>query len=141
MREKGYTYSFDMLGEAALTQTDAHKYFKDYIMAIESVGRAASIANSPEPTVSIKLSALHPRYEVANKERVMNEMYQSVLQLLERARELDVGITIDAEEMDRLELSLELFEKLYRSDIVKGGESSDWLFKLIRNERCRFWYG
>ncbi|MUJ27584.1 bifunctional proline dehydrogenase/L-glutamate gamma-semialdehyde dehydrogenase PutA [Aliivibrio fischeri] len=120
MREKGYTYSFDMLGEAALTQTDAHKYFKDYIMAIESVGRAASIANSPEPTVSIKLSALHPRYEVANKERVMNEMYQSVLQLLERARELDVGITIDAEEMDRLELSLELFEKLYRSDIVKG---------------------
>ncbi|MDD9156240.1 bifunctional proline dehydrogenase/L-glutamate gamma-semialdehyde dehydrogenase PutA [Aliivibrio sp. S4TY2] len=120
MREKGYTYSFDMLGEAALTQSDAHKYFKDYIMAIESVGRAASIAGSPDPTVSIKLSALHPRYEVANKVRVMGEMCDTVLKLLERARELDVGITIDAEEMDRLELSLLLFEKLYRSDIVKG---------------------
>ncbi|KAB2825825.1 bifunctional proline dehydrogenase/L-glutamate gamma-semialdehyde dehydrogenase PutA [Aliivibrio finisterrensis] len=120
MREKGYTYSFDMLGEAALTQSDAHKYFKDYIMAIESVGRAASIAGSPDPTVSIKLSALHPRYEMANKVRVMGEMCDTVLKLLERARELDVGITIDAEEMDRLELSLALFEKLYRSDIVKG---------------------
>lgn len=120
MREKGYTYSFDMLGEAALTQSDAHKYFKDYIMAIESVGRGASIANSADPTVSIKLSALHPRYEMANKERVMGEMCDSVLQLLERARELDVGITIDAEEADRLELSLALFEKLYRHDIVKG---------------------
>lgn len=120
MREKGYTYSFDMLGEAALTQSDAHKYFKDYIVAIESVGRATTIAGSPDPTVSIKLSALHPRYEMANKARVMGEMCDSVLQLLERARELDVGITIDAEEADRLELSLMLFEKLYRSDIVKG---------------------
>lgn len=120
MREKGYTYSFDMLGEAALTQSDAHKYFKDYIVAIESVGRATTIAGSPDPTVSIKLSALHPRYEMANKARVMGEMCDSVLKLLERARELDVGITIDAEEADRLELSLMLFEKLYRSDIVKG---------------------
>lgn len=121
MRDKGYTYSFDMLGEAALTDADADKYFKDYIMAIEAVGRDGyGLDTSPAPSVSIKLSALHPRYEVANYERVMDEMYSTVLKLLEKARELDVAITIDAEEADRLELSLKLFEKLYRSESVKG---------------------
>ncbi|MBD1558090.1 bifunctional proline dehydrogenase/L-glutamate gamma-semialdehyde dehydrogenase PutA [Vibrio sp. S9_S30] len=121
MRDKGYTYSFDMLGEAALTEADADKYFKDYIMAIEAVGRDGyGLDTSPAPSVSIKLSALHPRYEVANYERVMDEMYSTVLKLLERARALDVAITIDAEEADRLELSLKLFEKLYRSESIKG---------------------
>ncbi len=121
MRDKGYTYSFDMLGEAALTDVDAKKYFQDYITAIEAVGRNNYGADtSPAPSVSIKLSALHPRYEVANFDRVMDEMYSSVLILLEKAREFDVAITIDAEEADRLELSLKLFEKLYRSEIVKG---------------------
>ncbi|UTV30779.1 bifunctional proline dehydrogenase/L-glutamate gamma-semialdehyde dehydrogenase PutA [Photobacterium atrarenae] len=125
-RDQGFTYSFDMLGEAALTAEDAQKYFKDYIMAIEAVGRdnygnqKGSNTRSPDPTVSIKLSALHPRYEVANEARVLDEMYESVLALLKRARELNVGITIDAEEADRLELSLKLFEKLYRSDVVRG---------------------
>ncbi|PSU48895.1 bifunctional proline dehydrogenase/L-glutamate gamma-semialdehyde dehydrogenase [Photobacterium frigidiphilum] len=125
-RDKGFTYSFDMLGEAALTAQDAQKYFKDYIMAVESVGRdgyasqKGSNQQSPDPTVSIKLSALHPRYDVANEARVLDEMYESVLTLLSRARELNVGITIDAEEADRLELSLKLFAKLYRSDAVKG---------------------
>ncbi|OZS42258.1 bifunctional proline dehydrogenase/L-glutamate gamma-semialdehyde dehydrogenase PutA [Photobacterium sanguinicancri] len=120
-RDQGFTYSFDMLGEAALTQQDAQKYFKDYIMAIEAVGRNGyHNPKSPDPTVSIKLSALHPRYDVANEARVLDEMYLSVLSLLARARELNVGITIDAEEADRLELSLKLFEKLYRSDEVKG---------------------
>ncbi len=125
-RDQGFTYSFDMLGEAALTSQDAEKYFKDYLMAVEAVGRDSytsekgSNAKSPDPTVSIKLSALHPRYDVANEARVLDEMYRSVLELLKRARELNVGITIDAEEADRLELSLKLFEKLYRSDEVKG---------------------
>lgn len=121
MREKGYTYSYDMLGEAALTTADAHKYFKDYLMAIEAVGRDLnSVPGSPAPSVSIKLSALHPRYEQANEQRVMTELYDTLIELLKRARELDVAITIDAEEADRLELSLSLFEKVYRSDIVKG---------------------
>ncbi|MBV1839548.1 bifunctional proline dehydrogenase/L-glutamate gamma-semialdehyde dehydrogenase PutA [Photobacterium ganghwense] len=122
-REQGFTYSFDMLGEAALTAQDADKYFKDYIMAVEAVGREndkSNFSRSPDPTVSIKLSALHPRYDVSNEARVLDEMYVSVLSLLKRARELNVGITIDAEEADRLELSLKLFEKLYRSDVVKG---------------------
>ncbi|USD43474.1 bifunctional proline dehydrogenase/L-glutamate gamma-semialdehyde dehydrogenase PutA [Vibrio sp. SCSIO 43135] len=123
LRERGFTYSYDMLGEAALTTADANKYFKDYLMAIEAVGRentAQANANSPAPSVSIKLSALHPRYEVANEARVMSELYDTLQQLLRRAVELDVAITIDAEEADRLELSLKLFEKVYRSELVKG---------------------
>lgn len=120
-RDKGYTYSFDMLGEAALTGADAQKYFNDYMQAIEAVG-GDTYGNdkTPPPTISIKLSALHPRYEVANEARVMTEMFDSVMKLLERARELEVGITIDAEEADRHELSLKLFEKLYRNNSVKG---------------------
>lgn len=128
MRDKGFTYSYDMLGEAALTTADANKYFKDYLMAIEAVGRDnyvspksnVSSKSSPAPSVSIKLSALHPRYEVANEERVLTELCDTLEQLLRRAIELDVAITIDAEEADRLELSLKLFEKLYRSELVKG---------------------
>ncbi|MCG9600332.1 bifunctional proline dehydrogenase/L-glutamate gamma-semialdehyde dehydrogenase PutA [Vibrio sp. Isolate31] len=122
MRDKGFTYSYDMLGEAALTTADANKYFKDYLMAIEAVGRDTYVSSksSPAPSVSIKLSALHPRYEVANEDRVLTELCDTLEQLLRRAIELDVAITIDAEEADRLELSLKLFEKLYRSDLVKG---------------------
>lgn len=122
MRDKGFTYSYDMLGEAALTTADANKYFKDYLMAIEAVGRDTYVSSksSPAPSVSIKLSALHPRYEVANEDRVLTELCDTLEQLLLRAVELDVAITIDAEEADRLELSLKLFEKLYRTDLVKG---------------------
>ncbi|QIR07871.1 bifunctional proline dehydrogenase/L-glutamate gamma-semialdehyde dehydrogenase PutA [Salinivibrio costicola] len=119
-RSQGFTYSFDMLGEAALTADDARKYLNDYLQAIDAVGAAKSSYSGPSPSVSIKLSALHPRYEVANQDRVMTEMFETVLVLLKRAREKDVAITIDAEEADRLELSLALFEKLYRDDAVKG---------------------
>ncbi|OBT16992.1 bifunctional proline dehydrogenase/L-glutamate gamma-semialdehyde dehydrogenase [Vibrio sp. UCD-FRSSP16_10] len=120
LRKKGFTHSFDMLGEAALTTEDARKYFNDYMQAIESVGRTAGSVTSPAPSISIKLSALHPRYEVANKARVFTELYETLIELLTRAVELDVAITIDAEEADRLELSLQLFEKVYNSDLVKG---------------------
>lgn len=121
MRDKGFTYSYDMLGEAALTTADANKYFQDYLTAIEAVGRDSyGVDTSPAPSVSIKLSALHPRYEVANHNRVMSELYDTLIRLLDKAIELDVAITIDAEEADRLELSLELFEKVYRSEKVRG---------------------
>ncbi len=119
-RQGGYTYSFDMLGEAALTREDADKYFHDYLSAIEAVGRAREEGTGPAPSVSIKLSALHPRYEVFQEHRVMTEMYSTVLSLLGHARKAKVAITIDAEESDRLELSLKLFEKLYRHESVKG---------------------
>ncbi|GAA3915576.1 bifunctional proline dehydrogenase/L-glutamate gamma-semialdehyde dehydrogenase PutA [Litoribacillus peritrichatus] len=126
----GYTYSFDMLGEAALTRADAEKYLQDYLIVIACVGkhnasRATDVGSENShhvllPSVSIKLSALHPRYEEGQRHRVMSELYQSVLTLVREARKLGVGITIDAEEMDRLELSLDLFEKLFRSEEVRG---------------------
>ena len=122
MRERGFAYSFDMLGEAALTTSDANKYFKDYLTAIAAVGgeSSANDNNRPASSVSIKLSALHPRYESANEERVMTELFDTMTRLLKLAVELDVAITIDAEEADRLELSLKLFEKLYRGDLARG---------------------
>lgn len=118
-RDKGYTYSFDMLGEAALTSADAEKYLKSYEQAVESVGQD-TYGKGHRPTISIKLSALHPRYEVGCEERVMTELFDSVKGLIQKARALNVGITIDAEEADRLELSLRLFEKLYRDEVTQG---------------------
>ena len=117
-REKGYTYSFDMLGEAALTAADAKQYLQSYQQAVAAVGNDAN--NGQRPTISIKLSALHPRYEVSCKARVMTELFASVKDLIIKARVLNVGITIDAEEADRLELSLQLFEKLYHDEAIRG---------------------
>lgn len=119
-REKGYTYSFDMLGEAALTQTDADKYFDDYLEAIKAVADVKVKQGMPKPSVSIKLSALHPRYEATNDERVLSELTATVLKLIKEARAVDVDLSIDAEEADRLEISLKLFEKLYRDEITLG---------------------
>lgn len=120
-RKEGYTHSYDMLGEAALTQKDAEKYFNDYAQAIEAVGNETLVNSKVSaPTVSIKLSALHPRYEVANEDRVMSELLDTVLKLARKARSLDVGLTIDAEEADRLELSLSLYEALYRHEDLRG---------------------
>lgn len=119
-RQCGFDHSFDMLGEAALTAADAKKYFDDYMSAIETVGQREIGQDTAIPSISMKLSALHPRYEVANEKRVMDELFNTLLTLAKRARELNVPITIDAEEMDRLELSLKLFAKLYQHPVVKG---------------------
>ncbi|MCL2913893.1 bifunctional proline dehydrogenase/L-glutamate gamma-semialdehyde dehydrogenase PutA [Shewanella corallii] len=120
-RELGYTHSYDMLGEAALTKADADKYFNDYANAIRELGSYSYDTNyAPRPTISIKLSALHPRYEVANEDRVLTELYNTVIKLIQLARSVDIGISIDAEEADRLELSLKLFQKLYNSEEARG---------------------
>ena len=119
-RKLGYTYSFDMLGEAALTAADADKYMSDYREAVMAVGKEPQVGPGPRPSVSIKLSALHPRYEVAQRERVLTELFARVRDLATLARSLNVGITIDAEEADRLELSLHLFEKLLRDPAISG---------------------
>ncbi|MFN2362555.1 MAG: bifunctional proline dehydrogenase/L-glutamate gamma-semialdehyde dehydrogenase PutA [Marinobacter sp.] len=120
-RDLGYTYSFDMLGEAAMTSNDADRYLKDYMDAIESVGNDTYSDNkAPAPSISIKLSALHPRYEMSQEERVLRELGGTLTDLLAFAREKKVSITIDAEEMDRLETSLRLFEKMFTSSVVRG---------------------
>ncbi len=119
--EKGYTHSFDMLGEAAFTQDDADRYFDSYARAIDKVGKAKVPKGVAPPSISIKLSAIHPRYEHGKRERVLVELVESLGKLAAQAKSLDVALTIDAEEMDRLELSLQVFEKVYASEICK-----DW---------------
>lgn len=120
-RKHGYTHSFDMLGEAALTEADAQRYHQSYFDAITAIGNKTYHGDAPHPGISIKLSALHPRYEESQRERVLEELYNSVIILIKHARQLDIQLTIDAEEMDRLELSLHLFAKLYRSEAAR-----DW---------------
>ena len=110
---RGYRYSFDMLGEAALTAADADRYFNSYQSAIDAIGRASNgrgIKNGPG--ISVKLSALHPRYSRAQRERVMTELLPRLKSLTLLARQYDIGLNIDAEEADRLELSLDLIEAL-----------------------------
>ncbi|MGB1270627.1 MAG: bifunctional proline dehydrogenase/L-glutamate gamma-semialdehyde dehydrogenase PutA [Endozoicomonas sp.] len=119
-REKGYTYSFDMLGESALTGSDARKYHQEYLEAIRSVAAEPDSGNGTRPGISIKLSALHPRYETAQKKRVMKELLPSVLELIRVARAGNVAITMDAEEQDRHELFLEVFEQLYHHPDCQG---------------------
>ena len=113
MEARGFRYSYDMLGEAALTAEDARRYLASYEQAIHAIGNASDGRGIYEgPGISIKLSALHPRYSRAQYERVMDELYPTLLSLTQLARQYDIGINIDAEEADRLELSLDLLERL-----------------------------
>jgi RHH-type transcriptional regulator, proline utilization regulon repressor / proline dehydrogenase / delta 1-pyrroline-5-carboxylate dehydrogenase len=112
-------FSFDMLGEGARTMEDADRYFASYEHAIKKIAEVKTDAPDAGPEVrdgiSIKLSALHPRYEDAQHDRVMNELVPRVWQLCERAAAAKINLTIDAEEVDRLELSLDVFEALLKS--------------------------
>ena len=119
---KGYRYSFDMLGEAAITKTDAQRYFEAYMKAIEIISKQnnSKQAASNTASISIKLSALHPRYESLKRNRVMSELFDLMLHLIQQAKSLDVEITIDAEEADRLIPSIDLFEKLLNNPDCKG---------------------
>lgn len=106
MESKGFRYSYDMLGEAALTEEDAKRYLASYEQAIHAIGKASHGRGIYEgPGISIKLSALHPRYSRAQYDRVMEELYPTLLGLTQLARQYDIGINIDAEEADRLEIS------------------------------------
>ncbi|QEL64461.1 RHH-type transcriptional regulator, proline utilization regulon repressor [Oryzomicrobium terrae] len=113
---RGYAHSYDMLGEAALTAADAGRYTAAYTAAIHAIGRAAQ-AHGPRgatagPGISIKLSALHPRYTTLQRDRVMAELLPRLRDLAALARHYDLGLNIDAEEADRLDLSLDLFTAL-----------------------------
>jgi RHH-type transcriptional regulator, proline utilization regulon repressor / proline dehydrogenase / delta 1-pyrroline-5-carboxylate dehydrogenase len=120
--ESRYAYSFDMLGEAAITALDAQRYFEKYRDAISAVGRHAS-AREPatdRPGISVKLSALHPRYEFLQRERVVRELAPKLLELVRQAREVGIALTVDAEEADRLELSLQLIDLVLVSEVTAG---------------------
>ena len=122
--QAAYRHSYDMLGEAAMTAADAERYFKAYQDAIAEISRYVKPGQNAleAPGISIKLSALHPRYELAHRERVMTEMRPKVMALAEQARDGGIGMTLDAEETERLELSLELFGLIYSDARFAGYE-------------------
>jgi RHH-type proline utilization regulon transcriptional repressor/proline dehydrogenase/delta 1-pyrroline-5-carboxylate dehydrogenase len=117
-----YRYSFDMLGEGARTAEDARRYFDSYAAAIDAIGRSAGNEPLPNrPGISVKLSALHPRYEATSRERVMRELVPLVIELARQAKSYDLNFTVDAEEADRLELSLEVIEA-----VLADPSLADW---------------
>ena len=116
-----YRYSFDMLGEGARTADDAEHYFSSYAAAIEAIGRSAGNEPLPNrPGISVKLSALHPRYEAVSRERVLRELVPRVVDLARRARSYDLNFTVDAEEADRLELSLAVIAAAFADPTLDG---------------------
>ncbi|MFN4163936.1 MAG: trifunctional transcriptional regulator/proline dehydrogenase/L-glutamate gamma-semialdehyde dehydrogenase [Ferrovibrio sp.] len=150
---QGFRYSYDMLGEAATTAADAARYYADYEQAIHAIGRAAAKRGIYEgPGISVKLSALHPRYNRANLERVKAELLPRLKALALLARQYDIGLNIDAEEAERLEISLDLLESLcFDADlagwngigfVVQAYQKRapfviDWLIDLARRSHHR----
>jgi len=116
----GYSFSYDMLGEAAHTAMDAEKYFGAYADAIGNLSDSCNGTVQENPGISIKLSALHPRYEQYQQERVMDELVPRVLRLAEMASTANMGLNIDAEEADRLDLSLDVIEAVLSSETLAG---------------------
>lgn len=145
-KAKGYTYSYDMLGEAALTAKDAKMFYASYEDAIVELSKNANSNDVREnPGISIKLSALHPRYEIAQKQRVMNELVPLVKALAMKAKQARMGFNIDAEEANRLDLSLDVIEAVLNSPEFEGWDGFgvvvqaygkrassvlDWLYEL-----------
>lgn len=153
LARKGYNFSFDMLGEAAHTEADAQKYFRDYESAIAEIGASAKSERSTDnPGISVKLSALHPRYEYPKRDRVIRELGARACALAVRAKELNIGFNVDAEEAARLDLSLDLIEAMMRDPKLDGWDGFgvvvqayqrrapfviDWLAALARNRGRR----
>ena len=138
MEAEGFRYSYDMLGEAALTSADAQRYYQSYEQAIHAIGKASAGRGIYEgPGISIKLSALHPRYSRAQFDRVMKELYPLVLRLTVLAKQYDIGLNIDAEEADRLELSLDLLERLCHEPTLAGWNGIGFVIQAYQ-KRCPF---
>ncbi|WP_448248003.1 bifunctional proline dehydrogenase/L-glutamate gamma-semialdehyde dehydrogenase PutA [Thalassotalea agariperforans] len=118
--QQGYVYSYDMLGEGARTSADAERYFKAYQDAIDVIGGVAQASgkNDPRrvPGISVKLSAIHPRYEFSHKTRVMNEIVPKLKALCLQAKHFNIGLTVDAEESERLDISLDIIEAVFSDD-------------------------
>jgi len=145
----GYRFSYDMLGEAALTAGDARTYFDAYSAAIRDLGAVSTSQDIREnPGISVKLSALHPRYEFGQRERVLRELVASTRTLARQAAKAGMGFNIDAEEADRLDLSLDVIEAVLRDPDLAGwdgfgvvvqayskraGPILDWLYTLTKS--------
>ncbi|MCK0149777.1 bifunctional proline dehydrogenase/L-glutamate gamma-semialdehyde dehydrogenase PutA [Marivita sp. S6314] len=146
MEAKGYTYSYDMLGEAARTEADARRYHLSYSRAISAIAEAATSKDIREnPGISVKLSALHPRYEDMQHHTVMEEVVPRLRTLAQLARSAGIGLNVDAEEADRLSISLDVIEAVLSEPSLKGwdgfgvvvqaygqraGHVIDWLYDL-----------
>jgi RHH-type transcriptional regulator, proline utilization regulon repressor / proline dehydrogenase / delta 1-pyrroline-5-carboxylate dehydrogenase len=138
LEERGFRYSYDMLGEAATTAADAERYYKDYETAIHAIGRASAGRGIYDgPGISIKLSALHPRYVRAQSERVMGELLPKVKALAALSKKYNIGLNIDAEEADRLELSLDLLQSLCEDPDLSGWEGIGFVVQAY-GKRCPF---
>jgi RHH-type transcriptional regulator, proline utilization regulon repressor / proline dehydrogenase / delta 1-pyrroline-5-carboxylate dehydrogenase len=151
LENMGYRFSYDMLGEAARTSEDVEHYFNAYKNAIEHLGSIAKDTNpANNPGISIKLSALHPRYEYAKAQRVLAELVPRLLILAEAAKKYHLGFTIDAEEADRLELSLDIIEAVFTSTTLHDWDGFgmavqayqkrasfviDWIVSLTRQQQ------
>lgn len=153
LEKRGYRYSYDMLGEAARTERDAERYFEAYLGAIAAIGKAGA-GRGPQnsPGISIKLSALHPRYEFAQRHRAMKEMVPRIVDLAKDAKKHDIGFTIDAEEAERLDLSLDVIEAVSADPALQGWDGFglaiqayqkrclplvDWLADMAHRHRRR----
>ncbi|WP_050896738.1 bifunctional proline dehydrogenase/L-glutamate gamma-semialdehyde dehydrogenase PutA [Neisseria meningitidis] len=138
-REKmGYRFSFDMLGEAAYTQADADRYYRDYVEAIHAIGKDAAGQGVYEGNgISVKLSAIHPRYSRAQHGRVMGELLPRLKELFLLGKKYDIGINIDAEEANRLELSLDLMEALVSDPDLAGYKGIGFVVQAYQ-KRCPF---
>ncbi len=151
---QGYRHSYDMLGEAARTSADAARYMDSYRAAILEIGRAARGAKSVHdaPNISVKLSALHSRYEYAKRGRALDELAPRLLELCRAAKDAGIGLTVDAEEADRLDLSLDLIELASGSASLTGWDGFglavqayqkrapaviDWLADMARRHKRR----
>ncbi|MBN9887747.1 bifunctional proline dehydrogenase/L-glutamate gamma-semialdehyde dehydrogenase PutA [Salipiger abyssi] len=146
MEEKGYTYSYDMLGEAARTEADALRYLDAYSRAIDAIAGAARASDIRDnPGISVKLSALFARYEEGQRDEVMAVLVPRLRQLCEQAKAANIGLNIDAEEADRLSLSLDVIGAAFAAPSLAGwdgfgvvvqafglraAETLDWLYAL-----------
>lgn len=120
--QKGYNYSYDMLGEAARTQQDADRYFNSYADAIEAIGQSDSENTDlySRPAISVKLSALYPRYEFSHQEKATAFLSERLRQLMRMAMKYSICLTVDAEEADRLDISLDIIERVYTDKEFKN---------------------
>ncbi len=138
LEARGFRYSYDMLGEAATTADDADRYYRDYEIAIHAIGKASNGRGVYEgPGISIKLSALHPRYFRSQADRVMGELMPRVKQLALLCKNYNIGLNIDAEEADRLELSLDIMDSLCFDPDLDGWNGIGFVVQAY-GRRCPF---